>query len=277
MRENTKSNYYDEISSMIGNIEQVFKETDQSGFSNDLNRFFQAVENLRSNPNSEVYKTTLKTQGTVLVDSLKNLYSGIEEQEKITYNRLEDNVDEINSLLNEIGAINEQLGRQNTASNDLLDKRDQLEKDLSSLIDIDVTREDGDYELKIGGAVAVRYNTNIREVNLVEEKTAQVDRFATEDANGNPIDSILDATTFDADDVISYKLNNTYEVSVTFGEAVLDANGVAVDLGNGTNVVDDTNYLRALKYKINHHTFISEKVQAFNGNYDLDANGNKLT
>ncbi|PLY06484.1 MAG: flagellar hook-associated protein FlgK [Arcobacter sp.] len=279
LKENTKSDYYDEISSMLGNIEAMFQETDTSGFSNELNRYFQAVENLRSNPNSEIYKSNFKMQGTLIVDSLQNLYSNIEKQEEITKGNLTDSVESINSILNDIGSINEQIGQYRVASNDLLDKRDQLEKELSSYIDIEVNRSNDEYELKIGGAVAVKYNTNIREVNLVEENVTQVDRFATIDdpITRNPIDSISDSVALDADDVITYKFNNEYEVSVKIGEAVLDPNNNPVDLGNGTNIVDASNFIRALSYKINNHAQISESVAAFNGNYDLDANGNKVT
>ena len=72
--ENTKLNYYDKLSNMVGNVESIFKETKDSGFSSDLNRYYQSVENFRSNPNSQVYKTTLQNQGKVLVESLQNLY-----------------------------------------------------------------------------------------------------------------------------------------------------------------------------------------------------------
>merc|ERR1711879_561454 len=82
MDENSKSNYYNEISTIVGNVESMFQESDSSGFSSDIDRYFQSVENLRSNPNSEIYKTTFKSEGTVLVESLQNLYSDIEKQTK---------------------------------------------------------------------------------------------------------------------------------------------------------------------------------------------------
>ena len=45
-------------------------------------------------------------------------------------------------------------------SNDLLDKRDQLESNLSNYVDISVV-EDNSYELKIGWPVSIT-NTNVR-------------------------------------------------------------------------------------------------------------------
>jgi flagellar hook-associated protein 1 FlgK len=276
MNETSKSNYFNEVSSMIGNVESMFQETDVSGFSSDLDRYFQSIEDLRSNPNSEIYRTTYKNQGKVVVDSLKNLYSNIEKQEELTRISLEQNVEKINNLVKEIGAINQQLGQHRVASNDLLDKRDQLEKELSKYIDIDVDRSNDEYTLKVGGAIAVRFNTNIREIILVEDDTSQIDRFATTDINGNPIDSISDTIALDLDDEISYKFNNEFEVKVKIGESVLDSLGNPVDLGNGSNIVDSTNYVRALKYKINTDTNMAQKVTAYNGNYALDANGNKI-
>lgn len=282
MNENSKSNYYDEISSMVGNIEAMFQETDSSGFSSDFDRFFQAVENLRSNPNSEIYRTTFKNNGNVVVDSLQNLYANIEKQEKLTMTSLEDNVKKVNNLINEIGSINEQLGQHIVASNDLLDKRDQLERELSTYVDIEVDRSNDEYTLKVGGAIAVRFNTNIREVNLVEEKTAQVDRFSTNPTTGAPKDSINDQYGPMIDgDKITYKLANEYSVTIELGQSQYtdkDGNSYDIDIdGDGNaDTVDASNYVRALSFAINSNADISEKVLAFNGNYETDASGKKV-
>ena len=81
MSENTKANYYDKLSNMMSNVESIFAETIDSGLSADLNRYYQAVENLRTNPNSQVYRTTLQNQGSILVESLQNLYTSVEKQQ----------------------------------------------------------------------------------------------------------------------------------------------------------------------------------------------------
>jgi flagellar hook-associated protein 1 len=249
INENSKSNYYDKLSNMLENVESVFSETEDSGFSADLNRYFQSMENLRSNPNSEVYRTTLKNQGSILVESIQNVYSGIEAQEKLEKLELYQNVDSINSILQDIGALNEKMGQYNTVSNDLLDKRDQLEFELSKYVDIDVTRTNGDYELKIAGTTAVRYNTNVRDVKIEEQYTPQIDKYTTIDDTTNTVyDSLkykddYSARTYTNGDVVSYKINNQYEVSVTIGDSMtMDWNG---DGTATTQTVDSTNLTRA--------------------------------
>ena len=140
--ENTKLNYYDKLSNMVGNVESIFKETKDSGFSSDLNRYYQSVENFRSNPNSQVYKTTLQNQGKVLVESLQNLYASVEKQQQTEKRELYTNIEDVNDILKEIGVVNEKMEKYGD-TNDLLDKRDQLELELSKYVDVSVSRESG--------------------------------------------------------------------------------------------------------------------------------------
>jgi len=256
LSENSKVNQYDKLSSTLGNIESIFQETDTSGFSADLNRYLQAVENLRANPNSEVAETTLKNEGNTLVESLQNIYSDIEKQQSLEAEDLSANVSKINDILQEIGEVNQKMGQYNTSSNDLLDKRDQLEKELSMYVDIEIITDNNEYELKVAGETAVRYSTNVRSLIVEEEKTPQIDKYVNDDGSNLAI-------TFEADDVLTYKLNNEFEVSIKIGDTV-----------NG-EIVDDSNYIEALAYKINLNTDLANLVHAYNGNYKIDENGDK--
>jgi flagellar hook-associated protein 1 FlgK len=288
--ENTKSNYYDKLSNMIGSIESIFAETEDSGFSSDLNRYFQSIENLRTNPNSEVYKTTLKNSGNNIVESLQNLYTTIESQQLTEKKELEVNVDKVNSLLKEIGAINEKLEKYDTVSNDLLDKRDQLEFELSNYVDISVGRNNEYYELKIAGNIAISNNTNIRTFTILENNTNQIDKFYDKQYNADktfniidPIKSNYDTSTdtitprsFVNGDSITYKINNEYEVSVTIGDnltADWDNDSTTADT---TQVIDINNLTRALVLKINANADTKNLVTAYNGDYSLDSKGDKI-
>ncbi|MGE3591756.1 MAG: flagellar hook-associated protein FlgK [Arcobacter sp.] len=302
--ENSKSNYYDKLSGMLGNVESIFKETDDSGFSVDLNRYFQSVENLRTNPNSEIYKSELKNTGGILVETLQNMYSTIKKQQEAEKTELSANVDKINSLLKEIGDVNDKIVKYAVATNDLYDKRDQLELELSKYVDINVNRDEQFYELKIGDSVAISNNTIVRTVDIISKDTPQVDKFNHISYNSatnvfEPLSSLrynedLSERIFNTNDVVTYKLNNEFEVSVTIDEEIFeiastDSNGnpiykldnfgqkIPVDLGNGSNIVSKDTLTRALTYKINTNSDINELVVAYNGDYSIDSNGNKIT
>lgn len=280
--ENTKLSYYDKLSNMTGNIQSIFKETTDSGFSADLNRYYQAVENLRTDPTSQVYKTTLQTQGNILVESLQNLYSSVEKQQKVEKTELSANVNDVNSILKEIGLLNEKMQKFDGVSNDMLDKRDQLELELSNYVDINVNRTDDNYELTIAGQPAVT-NTNVRTLNVKEEETLQKDKYTLVDSSVLPpvsYDSLkynedFTAKTFDANDVVTYKLNNEFSVSVKMGESItMDWNGDGTET---TETVDSSNLTRALVHKINSDPNMKGSITAYNGDYSVDANGNKIT
>ena len=282
--ENTKLNYYSKLSNMVGNVESIFKETTDSGFSADLNRYYQAVENLRSNPNSQVYKTTLQNQGKFLVESLQNIYSAVESQQETEKTQLKTNVDDINGIIKQIGLLNEKM-QQYGENNDLLDKRDQLELDLSNYVDISVSRGSEGYELKIAGQSVISNNTNLRTVNLTETSTLQKDKFTLVNSLVKP-NITYDALKYNSDfkpkalntgDIVTYKLNNQFEVSVTIGENLTADWDNNIDTPDTTQTVDKDNLTRALVYKINTNSNMKDSVVAYNGDYSIDANGNKVT
>ena len=285
--ENSKVSYYDKLSSMLGSVESVFKETIDSGFTADLNRYYQSVENLRANPSSQVYKTALQNQGKILVESLQNLYSGVEKQQANEKKELYANVDGVNSILKEIGSINEKIEKYGE-NNDLLDKRDQLELELSSYVDVSVSRDSGYYELKIGGQTAISSNTNVRTIDVKEEETLQKDKYTFVDNSTIPIPTVYDALknnndatfspkTYNNGDIVTYKLNNESEVSVTIGESLLADWDNDSSTPNTTQTVDSNNLTRALVYKINSNPNMKDSITAYNGDYSIDANGSKVT
>jgi flagellar hook-associated protein 1 FlgK len=267
LKENGKESYYNELSTRLADVESLFFETDDSGFSNDLNRYFQALENLRSDPTNEINKNNLQNNAEIIVENIQNLYNGIDELQSVSLNTVKNDVEIINGILADIGNINEKIGQQLIPPNDLLDKRDALETQLSEYVDISVDRTD-DYELKIGDAIAVRYNTNIHNVTVAEEYTPQRDKFTTDNSDNTIATAV---GTLDADDVISYKLNNDITATVTFGQSItMDWNGD----GTATlDTVDDNNYMRALAYEINNTIGMSEYITAYNGTTEVDADG----
>ena len=281
--ENSKLNYYSKSSSMLSSVEAIFKETTNSGLSAELNRYYQSVENLRTNPNSQVYKTALQNQGTVLVESLQNIYTSVEKQQKNEKSELYTNVGDVNDTLKQIGIINEKIGKFGE-TNDLLDKRDQLELELSNYADITVSRDDGFYELKISGQTAISNNTNVKTLNVVEENTLQKDKFNYTKFNTitNSTD-VYDALKFnanfspkvlDGNDVVTYKLNNEFEVSVKIGDTIdFDENPLTIN----SEPITFSNLTRALVHKINTNSNTKDLVTSYNGDYSIDANGNKIT
>ncbi|MCT7482151.1 flagellar hook-associated protein FlgK [Aliarcobacter cryaerophilus] len=282
MQESTKANYLDKSSNMLGGIEKIFAETNSSGFSVDLNRYFQSVESLRTNPSSEVNRSYMKTQGAVIVESLQNLYSSIEKQAQIEKVELKTDVKKVNQILKEIADVNVKIEKYDPSVNDLLDKRDLLELELSKFVDVDINRDAGFYEIKIGGVVAVSNNIFHKEIEIEDRLTPQIDKFNHLDSTGKVYDSLKYNSDFsakvdyDEHDTITYKLNNEFSVSVKIDEIITGNWDGDPNTPDTTMPVDNNNITRALMFKINSDPNMSKLVTAHNGEYTLDASGNKI-
>ena len=263
VKEQSKDIQHQELSAMLADIEAIFYETDDSGLSADLNKYFQSIEDLRASPNNAIYKSNVSNSGEILVNDLKTLYEDIQAKEKVVKNTLDDSVNEINSLLRDIGTINQKImDTTNKNPNALLDERDLLESKISQYVQIDVNRDD-DYVMSIGGTGAIRYNTNVHDIKVVDNKITQKDVYA----NLNNESTLIDKDTWEADgvaDTLTYYFDKEISITVTAGETV-----------NG-QTVDKDNIVQAMTYKINEDGRINSKIHAFNGQYHLDENGNKI-
>ena len=193
IKENGKEAELKKLDVLLDDMESIFHETDDSGLSADLNRYFHSIENLKTSPHNTIYKNDLKNNAKVLVDTIQTLYKDIENREKTTLKTTKDMVVEVNNILHSIGDISQQIVDAPVVTNDLLDKRDALEKDLSQYVDVEIFRENN-YELKIAGVTAVRFDTNVHKVNLAENYIAQKDYFVKE--NTLDKDSIIDKNTW---------------------------------------------------------------------------------
>ena len=261
--EQSKNAEHEELSTMLADIESIFFETETSGMSNNLDGFFQAIEDLRANPYNEIYRTNLINQGNILVDGVKSIYESIEELERIAKSFAQDYVNEINGILNDIGAVNQLIQDAIVPSNDMLDKRDLLESRLSEYVEIKVDRGES-YALELGGVTAVRYNTNIHQVDLATDEFAQKDVYAEDDLVTLVPKSNLVESTWGGTDTLTYYFDKDNVITVAAGETV-----------NGLSVTKD-NIVQALVYKINNDPVISKEVNAYNGQYAIDEDGNKI-
>jgi len=368
-KQQSKSAEYTELSTMLSDIESIFSETDTSGFANNLDGYFQAIEDLRANPFNEIYRTNLINQGNMLVDGVQTLYARIEDRQNGSTNSAYDYIDEINGILNDIGNVNQKIQDSLNPSNDLLDKRDLLESRLAEYMQISVNRVDDSYSLEVGGLTAVRYNTNIHEISIVNDSIAQKDVYATDlnvstlvestwgnsfvsekqtigvggtatnqvvflgqavagsvtgdDAvttvskiiadkaniiatwnSANPSKEIDDITSTGVTLTIIYKdtegdipeMSSALSNGVTFGVSQENVKGsvdsityyfdkdttLSVIAGEnitdeyGSFVVDKDSVVRALTYKINNDATMKNYVSAYNGQYSVDEDGNKI-
>ena len=264
IKEQSKDTQHTELSNMLADIEAIFYETGDSGLSNDLNKYYQAIEDLRANPSNQIYKSNLSNYGQILVDDMQTIYKNIEDRETIVNNELSDSVDSINQLLKDIGAVNKQIINSSDVSNALYDQRDLLENKISKYVDIDINRTN-DYVLSIGNVSAVRYDTNIHDLKVQNTYLPQKDIYA--DVSNSS--TLVNQATWSGTDSLTYYYNKDINFTISAGDNFTDTNG-------NVQVVTAGNLVQAMVSKINNDPKLSNVIQAHNGQYHVNSAGAKI-
>lgn len=139
----------------MSSIDKMLSDKDMS-VSTSFNNFFSSLQEAIQDPQSTAYRQEVLANLETIVNRFNTLNSTIQNQISDLNGNVRDTVSEINSLSYGIYELNCQIRAvQSNLDSDtalqLLDKRDQLINQLSSLVDINVTGEkDGTLSVYLG-------------------------------------------------------------------------------------------------------------------------------
>ncbi len=133
---------WNEQATILQSVESIFNESNSSGISSALGAFFTDWNDLTNRPDDMATRESLLANA----ETLNYLINSAKESLTSTQNQMdsyiEQTVRDVNDLLESIHAINDQIGNEYNPGinniNALLDERDQLVRQLSELIDLDI-------------------------------------------------------------------------------------------------------------------------------------------
>lgn len=129
----------------LSEIEAIFMEPSDTGLSTNLSRFWDAWNQLSTNPESSTARTLVVENADDLATSIRHNYEQLSDLEINAGDIIKNEIFETNSILTQIADLNEQIksvvitGMQ---PNDLLDRRDLLLNQLSERFSFDVNETD---------------------------------------------------------------------------------------------------------------------------------------
>lgn len=132
--------------SALQRAELIFNETDGSGLSNAMSEFWNAWQDLATNPSGYAERTVLLSKSETLAQTFNTMADNLVQIQKDCDARISGTVAEINTLAGQIADLNDKIGQVEVAgqdSNDYRDQRDQLLTELAEKIDI--TTYEGSY------------------------------------------------------------------------------------------------------------------------------------
>lgn len=141
VRQATNSARWDEQDTIMTSLENIFNESNRSGLSSSLNKFFTAWQDLALRPEDTATRESLLSYADNLSDMFGSTMDGIKAIQKEMDVSIGQTVDRVNDLSKAIADLNRQI-TSNTVDgvsnpNSLLDKRDQLVRELASLADVE--------------------------------------------------------------------------------------------------------------------------------------------
>ena len=125
----------------LSQVEGIFNEPSDTGLSTMLGEFFDAFQELSKQSTSSSTRVVVAQKTQALCNTLNNTYTKLEKLKEDAQSAIKSNVKEINSILEQLTTLNDQIrivsitGEQ---PNDLMDSRDALLDELSSKFGIDI-------------------------------------------------------------------------------------------------------------------------------------------
>ncbi len=139
----------------IKQIDNLLADT-TSGLTPALHNFFNAVQDMASNPSSIPSRQAVLSNAEALVARFQSMDQRLSEIREGVNSQITSNVTEINSLAQQIAGLNANIqtmeGYANgQPANDLLDQRDALIRNLSQFVNVSVVQQNnGHYNVFIG-------------------------------------------------------------------------------------------------------------------------------
>ncbi len=139
--------YWDTRDRYILQLEQVYNEVGDSSVRNLMDRFWDSWQELSLYPDQRAAREAVLQRGEALVDGIRLRYNSLDRISAMTEQEIKGNVEEANTLIRDIAAVNREITNVKAAGdspNDLMDRRDLLVEKLAEIIDVTVDDRDPD-------------------------------------------------------------------------------------------------------------------------------------
>lgn len=154
IRQATNSSRWNEQDTVMASLENLFNESNRAGVSSSLNKFFTAWQDLAQRPDDVASRESLLAYADNLVDMINTTRKGVQNIQQEMDVSIQNATNRVNELAKNIAALNRQISSSTVDGvsnpNSLLDKRDQMVRELAGLVDVEtVDRGKGDFRVQL--------------------------------------------------------------------------------------------------------------------------------
>lgn len=135
----TDHNYFKERMNQLGQVENIFNETDSEGLNKILNRFYNAFRELANQPENETIRSVVRDSAQLVTRDFRRIRETLDNIAKGIDSKLEQEISDINNLVQNITKLNKNITAMEASGDqtgDLRDQRDLLVRSLAESIPI---------------------------------------------------------------------------------------------------------------------------------------------
>lgn len=211
----------------MSKIDDVLSDTTNS-LSSSLQSFFSSMQTLVSNASDPSSRQALLGKADGLVNQFKVADQYLRDQDKQVNLSIATSVDQINNYSKQIANLNQQISKltavgAGSSPNDLLDQRDQLVSELNKVLGVEVSTQDGSYNVSMGNGITLVQGKEARQLAAVPSSAdparttlAYVDKIA-----GNVEIPEKQVTTGSLGGLLSFRTQDLDQARNTLGQLAL--------------------------------------------------------
>jgi len=153
----------------VREMEQFYLETGANSVRTKMDKFWDGWQELSQHAADNEFRTAVLQRGKTLIDGIHNHFNNLKRLQTQADEDIQINVERVNEITRQIAMLNKDITRVKAIGdnpNDLMDRRDLLVDQLSSIIDVTVSQLDHDeFMVHTSGHVLVQ-GQNARQFDL---------------------------------------------------------------------------------------------------------------
>ena len=256
--------YWDTRSKYYMMLEQIYNEPDEVSIRSNMDKFWEAWQELSIHPENQASRQAVVTRGETLTDSIKQRWEGLYGIGNLIDGDIRATVQQVNNYAKQIAETNAEIVRSRAMGdnpNDLLDRRDLLVDKLSKLINITTDQRDNDeFMVHVDGKILVQGSVS-REIGFApREDDSGYEKLIWKDTgfdaffSGGQLGALVELRDVD----VRNEIQSLNTLTMNFSDLVNDIHRNGVGANNVTG----------LDFFVKHPF-----VENTNGNYDRDGDG----
>lgn len=256
--QNAQAAFYNQIGSMASTISSVMNEMQEGGLQSSFSEFFSTVAKLNGDPTNNAYRISFAEKAQDIANQFNKMASLLTDARNQTIGELGDltsfqnskvflQTEQLNEKLSQLAEINGKIAQSTSrtgANASLLDQKDLLLDEISSIIPVKITQNDnGTSNLYLGNNLILQGGEQKMVFTATQGTTYDEPViFSIEDAEGKVINSNVNDLLKTGSLAALGETNTVESKNLTYTSVLNDLNTLARAFAEAVNEIQTQKY-----------------------------------